>query len=69
MNVVTKTITMSDGRTITIETGKLAKQADGSVMVRMGNTLADSYTITNERGKCSMIKLDRSLVTLPIFLK
>ena len=30
---------MSDGRTITIETGKLAKQADGSVMVRMGNTM------------------------------
>ena len=39
MNVVTKTITMSDGRTITIETGKLAKQADGSVMVRMGNKM------------------------------
>jgi polyribonucleotide nucleotidyltransferase len=39
MNVVTKTITMGDGRTITIETGKLAKQADGSVMVRMGNTM------------------------------
>ena len=39
MNVVIKTITMSDGRTITIETGKLAKQADGSVMVRMGNTM------------------------------
>ena len=30
---------MSDGRTITIETGKLTKQADGSVMVRMGNTM------------------------------
>ena len=39
MNVVTKTITMGDGRTITIETGKLAKQADGSVMVRCGNTM------------------------------
>jgi len=39
MNVVTKTITMSDGRTITIETGKLAKQADGSVVVKMGNTM------------------------------
>ncbi len=39
MNVITKTITMGDGRTITIETGKLAKQADGSVMVRMGNTM------------------------------
>jgi polyribonucleotide nucleotidyltransferase len=39
MNVVTKTITLGDGRTILIETGKLAKQADGSVMVRMGNTM------------------------------
>lgn len=39
MNVVTKTITLSDGRTITIETGKLAKQADGAVMVRMSNTM------------------------------
>ncbi|MHB9056507.1 MAG: polyribonucleotide nucleotidyltransferase [Paludibacteraceae bacterium] len=39
MNAVTKTITMGDGRQITIETGKLAKQADGSVVVRMGNTM------------------------------
>lgn len=39
MNVVTKTITLGDGRTITIESGKLAKQADGSVMVRMGDTM------------------------------
>ncbi len=39
MNVVTKTITMGDGRTITIETGKLAKQADGAVMVTLGKTM------------------------------
>lgn len=39
MNVVEKTITLADGRTITLETGKLAKQADGSVMLRMGNTV------------------------------
>jgi len=38
-NVTTKTINLSDGRSITIETGKLAKQADGSVVVRMGNTM------------------------------
>ncbi len=38
-NVVTKTITLPDNRTITIETGKLAKQADGSVVVRMGDTM------------------------------
>lgn len=39
MNVVTKTITLSDGRKITLETGKLAKQADGAVMVTMGKTM------------------------------
>ena len=39
MNVVTKTITLGDGRSISIETGKLAKQADGSVMLRMGDTM------------------------------
>lgn len=39
MNVITKTVALPDGRTITIETGKLAKQADGSVVVRMGNTM------------------------------
>ncbi|MDR1678965.1 MAG: polyribonucleotide nucleotidyltransferase [Prevotellaceae bacterium] len=39
MNVVNKTITLGDGRTITIETGKLAKQADGAVMVTMGKTM------------------------------
>lgn len=39
MNPIVKTIVMEDGRTISIETGKLAKQADGSVMVKMGNTM------------------------------
>ena len=39
MNVVTKSIQLQDGRTITIETGKLAKQADGSLMLRLGNTV------------------------------
>ncbi len=39
MNVIKKTITLPDGRTITLETGKLAKQADGAVEVRMGNTM------------------------------
>ena len=39
MNPIKKTIELSDGRTITIETGKLAKQADGAVEVRMGNTM------------------------------
>ena len=39
MNVITKTVSLPDGRQITIETGKLAKQADGSCMLRMGNTM------------------------------
>ncbi len=39
MNVVTKNVALPDGRVITIETGKLAKQADGSVMLRLGNTM------------------------------
>ena len=39
MNVITKTVSLPDGRTISIETGKVAKQADGSVMLRMGNTV------------------------------
>ena len=37
--VINKSIKMPDGAEITIETGKLAKQADGSVVVRMGNTM------------------------------
>ena len=36
---IRETIQLDDGRTISIETGKLAKQADGSVVVRMGNTM------------------------------
>ena len=39
MNVITKTVQLPDGREISIETGKLAKQADGAVMLRMGNTM------------------------------
>ena len=39
MNPIKKTITLADGREITLETGKLAKQADGAVELRMGNTM------------------------------
>ena len=39
MNVITKTVQLPDGRTITIETGKVAKQADGAAVLRMGNTV------------------------------
>ena len=39
MNVVNKTIELSGGRQVVIETGKLAKQADGAVVVKQGNTM------------------------------
>jgi polyribonucleotide nucleotidyltransferase len=39
MNVITKTVQLPDGRTISIETGKVAKQADGAVVLRMGKTV------------------------------
>ena len=39
MNIIKKSIKLDDGRVIEIETGKLAKQADGSVVVKMGNTM------------------------------
>ena len=46
MNPIKKTIALPDGRTISIETGKLAKQADGAVEVRMGNTMLLATVVT-----------------------
>lgn len=45
---ISKSLTLPDGRTITIETGKLAKQADGAVVVRMGNTMLLATVVSNE---------------------
>ncbi|MDR0765786.1 MAG: polyribonucleotide nucleotidyltransferase [Odoribacteraceae bacterium] len=39
MNVIEKSITLKDGRVITLQTGKLAKQADGAVVLTMGSTM------------------------------
>lgn len=50
-NAVIKTITLADGREIQIETGKLAKQADGSVVVRMGNTMLLATVVSNKDAK------------------
>jgi polyribonucleotide nucleotidyltransferase len=50
-NIVNKTIPLPDGREITIETGKLAKQADGSVVVRMGNTMILATVVANKEIK------------------
>lgn len=47
-NVTQEIITLQDGRTITIETGKLAKQADGSVVVRMGDCMLLATAVANK---------------------
>ena len=50
-NVVTKEINLGDGRTITIETGKLARQADGAVVVRMGDTMLLATVVSRREAK------------------
>ncbi|QZE14346.1 polyribonucleotide nucleotidyltransferase [Halosquirtibacter laminarini] len=48
---VVKTIDLGDGREISIETGKLAKQADGSVVVRMGDTMLLATVVSSTEAK------------------
>ncbi|SIQ91362.1 polyribonucleotide nucleotidyltransferase [Pontibacter lucknowensis] len=50
-NAITKTIILPDGREIIIETGKLAKQADGSVVVKMGNTMLLAAVVSNKEAR------------------
>lgn len=49
--VINKSIKMPDGAEITIETGKLAKQADGSVVVKMGNTMLLATVVSSQDAK------------------
>ncbi|SDL46386.1 polyribonucleotide nucleotidyltransferase [Catalinimonas alkaloidigena] len=49
--IINKTITLQDGRTITIETGRLARQADGSVVVRMGNTMLLATVVATQEAR------------------
>jgi polyribonucleotide nucleotidyltransferase len=51
LNVIKQSIDLGDGRTIEIETGKLAKQADGSVVVRQGNTMLLATVVSNKDAK------------------
>lgn len=51
LNVVQKTIDLGGGREITIETGKLAKQADGSVVVKMGRTMLLATVVSAKEAK------------------
>ncbi len=48
---IVKSCLLPDGREITIETGKLARQADGSVVLRMGNTMILATVVSNKEGK------------------
>lgn len=48
---ITKSCTLPDGREITIETGKLARQADGAVVLRMGDTMLLATVVSNKEGK------------------
>jgi polyribonucleotide nucleotidyltransferase len=50
-NIITKSCKLPDGREITIETGKLARQADGSVVLRMGNTMILATVVSAQEGK------------------
>lgn len=49
--VITKSCSLPDGRQITIETGKLARQADGSVVLRMGNTMLLATAVASPTAK------------------
>jgi polyribonucleotide nucleotidyltransferase len=51
MNIVNKTINLADGRTISIETGKLAKQAHGSAVIKMGGTMLLATVVSNYDAK------------------
>jgi polyribonucleotide nucleotidyltransferase len=50
-NPITQSIALGDGRTIEIETGKLAKQADGSVVVKMGGTMLLATVVSSKEAK------------------
>ncbi len=49
--IITKACKLPDGREITVETGKLARQADGSVVVRMGNSMLLATVVANQEAK------------------
>lgn len=51
MNVITETIDINNGKPITIETGKLAKQADGAVLLRCGDTVILSTVVASKTVK------------------
>ena len=58
-NPITSSFSLPDGRVITLETGKLATQADGSVMLRMGRlSMFVSYPLPEEIAECGEVDAD-----------
>jgi polyribonucleotide nucleotidyltransferase len=50
-DITTQSVALPDGREITIETGKLARQADGAVVVRLGDTMLLATVVSNKDAK------------------
>ena len=50
-NLITQSFDLPDGRTVTIETGKLAKQADGSVVIKVGNTMLLATVVSAQEAR------------------
>ena len=63
LNVIKKVIDLGDGRTIEIETGKLAKQADGSVVIKMGDTMLLATVVSSLEAKEGVDFLPLSVTT------
>ena len=51
MNVIKKTIDLGGGRTVEIETGRLAKQTDGSAVIKYGNTMLLATVCADKKAK------------------
>ena len=49
--ITTQSVALPDGREITIETGKLARQADGAVVVRLGDTMLLATVVSSKDAK------------------
>jgi len=51
MNIITRTLDIGNGREVTIETGKLAKQADGAVVVKQGDTMLLATVVSSNNAR------------------
>ena len=58
-NPISASLKLADGREITIETGKMARQADGSVVVRMGDCMILATVVATKEPKPGQIRFRR----------